>query len=311
MLPIGIKKQLNNLGGGFPPREEFKLGDFLDTLTPLSATGLIVFQPGGVASDVLMTTWEDVEAAIAARPNIPLTLYVFDNLAPAVVPATASTDLQGRVTLRGTFLGTGNTPMLSVADGGYLRNVTQVFTLQITGTPTAQPFIVQDLPAVSLLLREGAEIGLGAGATAPAVDVLASVIGTQVTSALSGQIVSAAGAGQSIVRLASGISCISVGLGFVGGGPGPWYPPQTFEGDATTSVFSLHDNTTRPDPPTLFLGSFVVQPFSAAALSVPSAGATGSRPLGAALGEMFFDTTVGFPVWWTGALWVDASGTPA
>jgi len=76
-------------------------------------------------------------------------------------------------------------------------------------------------------------------------------------------------------------------------------------------VFSLHDNTTRPDPPTLFLGSFVVQPFSAAALSVPSAGATGSRPLGAALGEMFFDTTVGFPVWWTGALWVDASGTPA
>jgi hypothetical protein len=33
-----VIKQLNNLGGGFPPEEEFALGDFLNALTPGGST---------------------------------------------------------------------------------------------------------------------------------------------------------------------------------------------------------------------------------------------------------------------------------
>lgn len=43
-------------------------------------------------------------------------------------------------------------------------------------------------------------------------------------------------------------------------------------------------------------------------------GATGSRPggLGATdTGKQFFDTTLGAPIWWSGAAWVDALGAPA
>lgn len=29
------------------------------------------------------------------------------------------------------------------------------------------------------------------------------------------------------------------------------------------------------------------------------------------LGRPYFDSTLGFPVWWNGTIWVDATGTPA
>lgn len=38
-------------------------------------------------------------------------------------------------------------------------------------------------------------------------------------------------------------------------------------------------------------------------------GATASRPTSSILGEFYFDTTTGFPVWWNGAGWVKADGT--
>lgn len=40
-----------------------------------------------------------------------------------------------------------------------------------------------------------------------------------------------------------------------------------------------------------------------------SSGATGARPVTTVVGYMFFDTTLGLPVWWNGAAWVDATGT--
>jgi len=38
-------------------------------------------------------------------------------------------------------------------------------------------------------------------------------------------------------------------------------------------------------------------------------GATGDRTDPPTLGEMFFDTTLGLPIWWDGANWIDATGT--
>lgn len=39
-------------------------------------------------------------------------------------------------------------------------------------------------------------------------------------------------------------------------------------------------------------------------------GVTGSRPTSSILGQYYFDTTLGRPVWWDGSTWVDADGTP-
>jgi hypothetical protein len=39
------------------------------------------------------------------------------------------------------------------------------------------------------------------------------------------------------------------------------------------------------------------------------AGATADRPASPVTGQMFFDTTLGTPIWWNGSNWIDASGT--
>ena len=45
-------------------------------------------------------------------------------------------------------------------------------------------------------------------------------------------------------------------------------------------------------------------------LSTPSAGTTTSRPSTALqVGQFYFDTSLGIPIWWDGTNWVDATGT--
>ena len=41
------------------------------------------------------------------------------------------------------------------------------------------------------------------------------------------------------------------------------------------------------------------------------AGVTASRPVSPTTGQMFFDTTLGIPIWWNGTIWVDATGMDA
>jgi len=42
----------------------------------------------------------------------------------------------------------------------------------------------------------------------------------------------------------------------------------------------------------------------------PNNGATDARPnQGLQIGQVFFDTTLGYPIWWNGTKWVNASGT--
>jgi hypothetical protein len=52
------------------------------------------------------------------------------------------------------------------------------------------------------------------------------------------------------------------------------------------------------------LDSFLV------AISTPQNGATADRPtLNLQIGQFYFDTTLGYPIWYDGTDWVDSSGT--
>jgi hypothetical protein len=45
-------------------------------------------------------------------------------------------------------------------------------------------------------------------------------------------------------------------------------------------------------------------------LSTPDAGATTARPsTSLAIGQQYFDTTIGRPIWWNGTNWINAAGT--
>jgi hypothetical protein len=37
-------------------------------------------------------------------------------------------------------------------------------------------------------------------------------------------------------------------------------------------------------------------------------GTTAARPAGVGLGQPYFDTTLGVPIWWNGTIWVNAVG---
>lgn len=46
------------------------------------------------------------------------------------------------------------------------------------------------------------------------------------------------------------------------------------------------------------------------AISTPNYGSTPQRPTKNLLtGQVFFDTTLGYPIWWDGSKWVNSSGT--
>jgi hypothetical protein len=46
------------------------------------------------------------------------------------------------------------------------------------------------------------------------------------------------------------------------------------------------------------------------ALATPDYGATTQRPIAKQLvGQQFFDTTLGYPIWWSGSKWVNYNGT--
>jgi len=46
------------------------------------------------------------------------------------------------------------------------------------------------------------------------------------------------------------------------------------------------------------------------ALNTPSSGITADRPAtDLQVGQYYFDTTLGIPIWWDGTNWVDATGT--
>jgi len=45
-------------------------------------------------------------------------------------------------------------------------------------------------------------------------------------------------------------------------------------------------------------------------INVPSSGNTASRPATfLVIGQQYFDTTLGYPIWYDGTDWVDATGT--
>ena len=46
------------------------------------------------------------------------------------------------------------------------------------------------------------------------------------------------------------------------------------------------------------------------ATATPDYGTTAQRPTAnQQIGQQFFDTTLGYPIWWNGTKWVNASGT--
>lgn len=79
-------------------------------------------------------------------------------------------------------------------------------------------------------------------------------------------------------------------------------PVMISPGNSVT--FETLDTPLTPPPRTWYQeGAGVVE--------ISGSGPTGARPGFPVLSEQFFDTSLGLPIWWNGAAWVNATGAPA
>lgn len=178
----------------------------------LARSPSIIYQPGGVASDLVVTSWAQVQKFIAARQG-SVVVYIDTSItSPATVPGvTGVTDGEARLELRPFRQDNHNYTMLIVEDGATLKGIDKISgTLAVFGdTMSATPAFAWDftvtaagVPWVALYLEDGAFIGTTSTATNPAILVVAP---DPVNIVVSGQ--------GGIVQGAPAISVITVGAG--------------------------------------------------------------------------------------------------
>jgi hypothetical protein len=87
----------------------------------IARSPFIIYQPGGTATGLVVTSWTAVQKFIAARDSA-VTVFIDDSVtSPAPVPA-GTTDCQGRVTFAAYRPNLGTRPSLALADGAVLIN---------------------------------------------------------------------------------------------------------------------------------------------------------------------------------------------
>lgn len=86
-----------------------------------------------------------------------------------------------------------------------------------------------------------------------------------------------------------------------------WETPDVADGAAAAAAITATAAATAAQTP-----NTIMKRDSLGATSIASkSGATGSRPVVTTTGYMWFDTTLGKPIWWNGTIWVLATGVAA
>lgn len=270
----------------------------------------LTYQPGGISGAGKVATWAEVDA-FATSVDIPWVLFVDDTYGAPEVPSTADTDFGLLCAMRGGV--GGHSSALIIKDGGKLRNISTVGTaFSIACEAITTPGIYLDItPGFALMqIKEGGVVANLAGISlVPAIEVSLpnSVIAVAFGSSLQHN--------EPTVPL---INYTAIG-GFqliphtqnTSGLPSP-IPANCIQADPTTTMLYFKDNTSVVNSQSSFYaGSILVNNIDLSAELNWSNGATGSRPATPTTGQMYFDTDIGYAIWWNGAAWVDGTGTPA
>jgi len=220
----------------------------------------VIWRPGGVAADDVVTAWSDVEARITATTGL-ITVYVDSSLGAAIVPAIANTECYGLVTFQSFTPNISAGAAMSIADGGRLRNPFTFKQVGVSCASTAVIPIIIDIPGGILIAREGGSVVFDVGATVPAVQLAANFC----------EVAEFEGATFQNNTGNPALSTVAIGSGFTAlhaiisqaGTPGPpAYAANTFSGDATTTLLQIYDSSAEPVAQTNFLGATVPLPMS-------------------------------------------------
>jgi hypothetical protein len=266
--------------------------------SPSTASGLttsLVWQPGGAPAGNVYATWAGLYAAISALGETHYMVSVDTSLGAAVVPAGAWNLANGSWygLVPGAFAGPTT---VTFADGATIT--CELLELVFIGFASASAVttVLSLVAGQTSVIVERVASGFQANGAAPFVNNnggsfflfvgQSSAVGDGVHSAVD------AVAGLTLVVASDNASVNAASLSGATG-------ILAFSSDVTVSIPAGWTSIRE----------------SLAALERPSIGATAARPVGALVtdGQMFFDTTLGIPVWAKAAAathWVNSVGAP-
>lgn len=257
---------------------------------PPGITTSLVWKPGGVAAGNVYTTWTTLYAAILALGSTYYTIGVDTSLGAAIVPAGAYSLGSGLWTSSGGF------SAMSFAAGATIQaTAITLYSIEWSGSD------VWDVTAgISVfIISDGAELdNSGAGQF---FRVHNTAIAGQVL--LRGAFVGPSGGG--IFRVDAGANGQVLATENT-----TIFATALVSGFAGTLQYTADVGVPFPAP-----AGWTYVRTTTAAEAKPSIGATGARPVGAAVtdGQTFFDTTLGIPIWAlasSGTGWVNSAGSP-
>ena len=270
---------------------------------------LVVFRPGAPSNGENVATWAEVQAAIASTGG--LILVIIDNaLAPAIVPAGSITECFGK-----TVFSAGNSmsagAQLQIQDTAVIRNPSAIqYGLVVDCEALTTTPLVFDQGR--FILEKGGVISNRATSLVACIRVLAPNTNFVLPLLTSGVLDNSLAPAVPVVDLDPNVQMIlpilqAIATPLLG---------TSIRGGVTTGLQVGHDASTPVVPQSLFAGTFGEFRLDRAEALLPSAGVTASRPVltdPLYAGQMYYDTTLNIPVWWTGvgAIWNDATGAPA
>lgn len=257
----------------------------------------LVFRPGGVDGQGVVTTWAQVDA-FATAAAVPWNLIYDTNLAPALVPNTAATNFKGLCTI---YAVPGSNPLI-VKDGGFIKNFRLSLGANVQCEAITRSGVEFDILGFVADLREGGRIANMFGVSlVPAIDINTPQM--VFACLLAGAVIADEPSVPMINVTIPGSFIVLAALVNSGGGASN-FSDNSIITDPTTTILEIHDTTSRLGPQALALGPIVYNPIAKSEYLNWNAGPTASRPtVNLLTGAMYYDTDLKLPIWWDGTVW--------
>lgn len=274
----------------------------------------LVYHPAGPASPGVVTTWADVDA-FAQAAAVPWTLYIDGSYGDAEIPSGWGTDFRGLCTIRNAEI-IGST--LTIRDGSVIVDICAIIGKMrvVCESLITGGFITLQLGADGgvFLLKEGASIENVAGLSNSA-SLSINTSGWRIVLSQGGHFNRQEPSAPMIEFVGTMPASYIIETQQNSSGLFKPVPDNSILGPASKSLHNEYDSTSVVGDQSLtFLGTRTYNAFERSELQNWDHGTTADRHAGVEVplivGQMYFDTDLGIPIWWNGSAWVDVTGTP-
>ena len=278
----------------------YDLADGYWHASPPAAPQSIIFKPGSTSIGNIVATWTEVVTHINAANGL-LDVYVDASLATPTV--SASVDCKGRTRFIGIeryVVGGSNSTQLDVPDGFIITNPASFYGLTLSCTGNAVIIALTITSAQTTF--ECTSIYMSMSNNTPIITI---VVNDATIRFVRSVVFANAPGAAAVIDTGTGVS-LYVTVQLIEGQPFSSLPTLAFIGDS--QLYVQTDGSAFLPAQALYTGiqgeSHLLKTQNDTTANRPVVGFSG----GPTDGQMYFDTTLGKPIWYFGGSWVDATG---